>query len=148
MRLTYGLPCGHEMCQIIVEQKAISSQDIDVFWRTLHIEGDAPFTRRQSADDLLNGLFDVIRQKSDSEQLLFANMIHDMMHPEVIGIDEPVVRRHKGRSKQKLTKRDLSGCEHTKTTCFTGPKKRSSAHLQAGFWSRERSNIVRSRIDG
>ncbi|GAB2273567.1 hypothetical protein Dimus_008356 [Dionaea muscipula] len=119
MRMSFGLPCADEMVELMANYKAIDPLDVHVYWRTLHIVGEDPqdcageAPRRSTTDDLIDEAVAKIRRQPERQKAMYAHIMHEMLHPDTTKLEEPQVRRHKGRPKQSSTKREPSGWEYS-----------------------------------
>ncbi|GAB2294178.1 hypothetical protein Dimus_038284 [Dionaea muscipula] len=116
MRTSFGLPCAHEMTQLTANYKTIDPLDVHVYWRTLHMVGDVPrdeAPRRSTTDDLIDEAVAEIRRQPERQKAMYAHMMHAMLHPATTELEEPQVRRHKGRPKRSSMKRESSDWEYS-----------------------------------
>ncbi|GAB2303703.1 hypothetical protein Dimus_038799 [Dionaea muscipula] len=97
LRTSFGLPCTHEMVQLTTNCMAIDPLDVHVYWRILHMVGDVPqdeTPRRSTADDLIDEAVAELRRQPERQKVMYAHMMHEMLHLETTELEEPQVRQN------------------------------------------------------
>ncbi|XP_021767685.1 uncharacterized protein LOC110732081 [Chenopodium quinoa] len=131
MRNNYGLPCAHEMCELMNTYTPIDLLDVHIFWKTLDMEGrnfQEKQGLRQTSSQRIDELVAMMKQYPPDQQYFFANVMYNILFPESTNLKQPIYRPHKGRPKHNPTKKDKSGWEHSEKNATTGLKKKQNSN--------------------
>ncbi|GAA0173858.1 hypothetical protein LIER_27377 [Lithospermum erythrorhizon] len=113
LRKSHGLPCVHEMLKY--SNSGIPISIIHNYWRTLDMETrvkEESLDEESLIHDEIDELFDHIKNKGLEVKKRFVEKLKEVAIPCDTELNEPPVKRRRGRPKKDSTTRDPSAFEY------------------------------------